>query len=225
MQMKKRLVIAIDGPSAVGKSTVSKMLANSLDYTYVDTGAMYRAVALRVEEEGIDTDDEASLARLCAEVDILFSMENGRLKVMLDGRDVTEAIRSPSISLLASSVSAKMAVRDALLKFQRRIGKNGGVIVEGRDIGTVVFPDADIKFYLDALPEERGKRRYKELIEKGENVDLKEVTRETVLRDRSDSTREYAPLKAAVDAIDIDSTHMSVQELADKMLKIIGELG
>ncbi|MFH2012957.1 MAG: (d)CMP kinase [Pseudomonadota bacterium] len=219
--MKKGLIIAIDGPSGAGKSTISKILAKRLNYTYIDTGAMYRAVALRTLEKNINIDDENSLSQMCLETDISFSIGNGSSKVLLNGKDVTEAIRAPNVSLVASSVSAKKVVRDTLLKLQRKMGKDGGVIMEGRDIGTVVFPDADIKFYLDALSEERGKRRYKELIAKGENVSLDKVTKELIQRDLNDSSRKYAPLKPAIDAINIDSTDRTIEEIVDKLLEII----
>jgi cytidylate kinase len=219
--MKKELIIAVDGPSGAGKSTISKILAKRLNYLYIDTGAMYRAVALSTLEKNISIDDEDRLLQMCLEIDISFSMGNGSPKVLLNGKDVTEAIRSSSVSILASSVSAKKIVRDVLLKLQRKMGEDGGVVIEGRDIGTVVFPDADIKFYLDALSEERGKRRYKELIAKGEKVSLDRVTREIIQRDRNDSSRKYAPLKPAIDSITIDSTDRTIEEVVEKLLEII----
>ena len=157
--MKKKLIITIDGPSGAGKSTASRILAKRLDYKYVDTGAIYRAVALRLQEGNVDIDDEVRLVQLCSDLRMSFLMGNGSSKVLLDGMDITKTIRSPRISSLASSVSARKVVRDALLRLQRKMGENGGVVMEGRDIGTVVFPDADIKFFLDAAPEERGRRR------------------------------------------------------------------
>jgi len=221
--MKKRLIIAIDGPSGAGKSTVSKLLAKKLNYVYVDTGAMYRAVALRVQEEDINLDDDEILSQLCLGINISFCTENGASRILLDGRDVAEAIRSPDISLLASRVSAMKVVRDPLLMLQRKVGENGGVIVEGRDIGTVVFPDADIKFYLTALSEERSKRRYRELIANGEKVSLPKVTREMIHRDHNDSSRKYAPLKPSGDAIHIDSTNSTVEEVVEKLFQEISK--
>ncbi|MFH1623734.1 MAG: (d)CMP kinase [Pseudomonadota bacterium] len=221
LTVKKKLIIAIDGPSGAGKSTVGKILAKRTNYTYIDTGAMYRAVALRTLEKNIDINDEDRLAQICSGVDISFRMENGSLRVLLNSKDVTEAIRASNLSLLASSVSAKRVVRDALLGLQRKLGENGGVIMEGRDVGTVVFPDADIKFYLDASPAERGKRRYTELRTKGEKVSLTRVTREIIQRDLNDSSREYAPLKPAGDAINIDSSNKTIEQVVEELLEII----
>ena len=222
--MKNEHIIAIDGPSGTGKSTVSKILAKRLNYTYIDTGAMYRAVALSAFDKNIDIDDENRLSQMCSEIDFSFNSENGSFGIMLNGRDVTEAIRSPDISLSASRVSSKKVVRDALLKLQREMGNNRKVIVEGRDIGTVVFPNADIKFYLDATPEERGKRRHRELTAKGEQVSLAKVTREIMERDRNDSSRRYAPLKAAGDAIHIDSSKKGIEEVVKELLAIIASV-
>lgn len=219
--MKKGVIIAIDGPSGAGKSTISKILAKRLNYIYIDTGAMYRAVALSTLEKNISIDDEDSLLQMCLEIDISFSMGNGSARVLLNAKDVTEAIRSSSVSLLASNVSAKKVVRDALLRLQRKMGEDGGVVIEGRDIGTVVFPNADIKFYLDALPKERGKRRHRELIAKGEKVSLDRVTKEIIQRDCNDSSRKYAPLKPAIDAVNIDSTDSTIEEVTEKLLEII----
>ncbi|MDY7032747.1 MAG: (d)CMP kinase [Thermodesulfobacteriota bacterium] len=223
--MKRKLIIAIDGPSGSGKSTVSRILAKKLDYTYLDTGAMYRAVALSAAEKNVDIDDEKSLRKLCSEIDISVDTKNGSFLISLDGKDVTEAIRSPNISLLASSISAKKIIRDTMLRLQRKIGERGGIVMEGRDIGTVVFPNADIKFYLYASAEERGKRRYTELKAKGEKVTLKHITSEIVKRDRNDSSREYAPLKPAKDAIHIDSTNNTVEEVVERLSEIIKRVG
>ena len=219
--MDKRLIIAIDGPSGAGKSTVSKLLAERLNYTYIDTGAMYRAVAYSAHKRNIDIEDEDELFRMCADIDIVFFKKNGSIRVILDSKDITQDIRSPGLSLLASDVSAKKVVRDALLQIQRKMGARGGVVVEGRDIGTVVFPDADIKIYLDAIVEERGRRRHKELIEKGEDVTLKDITEEIIRRDRNDSSRELAPLKPAGGAYHIDSTNITIEEVIEKILGII----
>lgn len=221
--MDKRLIIAIDGPSGAGKSTISRMLAERLNYTYIDTGAMYRAVAYCAHKRNIDIEDEDELFRMCADIDVAFLKKNGSIRVILDSKDITQDIRSPDLSLLASDVSAKKVVRDALLQMQRKMGEDGGVVMEGRDIGTVVFPDADIKIYLDAIVEERGRRRYKELIAKGEDVTLKDITEGIIRRDRNDISRELAPLKPARGAYHIDSTNITLEEVIEEILGIIGE--
>ncbi len=157
------LIIAIDGPSGAGKSTITRLLSKRLGYLYIDTGAMYRAVALAVQRSGIAADDEGAVAALCREVEIAFVRTDGCCHVLLNGEDVSDFIRRPEISLLTSKISARKVVRDFLVEQQRELGKDGGVVLEGRDIGTVVFPDADLKFFLSASAEERGKRRYLEL--------------------------------------------------------------
>jgi cytidylate kinase len=217
---KKRLTIAIDGPSGAGKSTVARTLATRLGYVYIDTGAMYRSVALRVKEKGICPEDELALNQLALSLHIRFVTEEEQARVFCDGEDITEAIRTPEISRLASSISKRKGVRKALVKMQRKMGREGGVILEGRDIGTVVFPDADVKFYLDAESDERVRRRYDEMIEKGVKVDLKEIEEELVQRDYNDMHRIYSPLKKANDAVLIDSTHRSVEEVVEEMVSI-----
>ncbi|MDY6855325.1 MAG: (d)CMP kinase [Thermodesulfobacteriota bacterium] len=221
--MNKRLIIAIDGPSGAGKSTISKLLAERLNYIYIDTGAMYRAVAYSMLKRNIDIEDDDTLFRMCTDIDISFCKKNDSTRIILNSKDITQDIRSPGLSMLASDVSAKKAVRDALLQIQRKMGEGGGVVIEGRDIGTVVFPNADIKIYLDAIVEERGKRRYKELLAKGEDVTLEDVTKEIIRRDRNDSLRKLAPLKPARGAYHIDSTNITIDEVIKKILGIIGE--
>jgi cytidylate kinase len=218
---RKKLTIAIDGPSGAGKSTVGKSLARRLDYIYVDTGAMYRSVALRVKETGISPEDELALSQLASSLHITFVTEGGQTRVFCGGKDITEAIRTPDISRLASSISRQKGVREALVQRQREMGKEGGVILEGRDIGTVVFPGADVKFYLDAEGEERVRRRYLEMVEKGVNVDYKETQEELVQRDQSDMHRSHSPLKKAEDAVFIDSTHRSAEEVVEEMVRIV----
>jgi cytidylate kinase len=215
---RKRLTIAIDGPSGAGKSTVARFLAKRLGYVYIDTGAMYRSVALRVKEKGISPEDELALNQLASSLHITFISEGEQTRVCCDGKDITSAIRSPEISRLASSISKQKGVREALVKMQREMGKEGGVILEGRDIGTVVFPDADVKFYLDAKSDERVRRRYHEMVEKGVKVDFKETQEELIQRDHNDMHRIHSPLKKANDALFIDSTHRSVEEVVEEMV-------
>jgi cytidylate kinase len=219
--MKERLIITIDGPAGAGKSTVSKILAAKLNYIYINTGAMYRVVALESRWRNIDPDDEKGLALLCSGLEIRFSKEDGNLKVFSHGLDVTEEINTPSMSLLASKVSSRRAVRSALVELQRKMGGAGGVILEGRDAGTVIFPQAHIKFYLDANLGERAKRRHKELLSRKQEVELSQVVQETEKRDFDDSHRALAPLVRAEDAVLIDSSELTVEEVVDMMVKII----
>lgn len=217
------LIIAIDGPSGAGKSTITRLLSKRLNYLYIDTGAMYRAVALAVRRAGISADDDAALAAVCHGVDIAFVRTDGCCHVFLDGEDVTDAIRTPEISLLTSKISSRKAVRDILVGHQQELGRDGGVVLEGRDIGTVVFPDADVKFFLSASVEERGRRRFLELKAKGENVSLERTIAEVAQRDEQDARREHAPLRRAEDAIDIDATRLSLEDVLEFMLKKIDE--
>ncbi len=219
--MPKELIVAIDGPSGAGKSTLSKALAKRTGYINIDTGAMYRSVALLASRQQIDVDDEEALRDLCAELSIEFVREAEQERVIVNGEDVTQAIRTPEVSLLTSKVAACPAVRQALVGLQRQMGEAGGVVLEGRDIGTVVFPQAQVKFFLSATAEERGRRRYDELRTKGLEVDLQQTIAEVEARDAADSARELAPLKRADDAIDIDSTRMSIDEVLAEMLRII----
>lgn len=218
--MPKRKIIAIDGPSGAGKSTVAKALAERLGYIYIDTGAMYRAIGWKAKKEGIPINEE-SLKNLCSTTDIRLERVYGEMKVFVDGKDVTEEIRTPEMGMMASVVSSFQSVRERLLELQRGIGRNGGIVMEGRDIGTVVFPDADIKFFLDAKIEERGKRRHLDLISRGIEADIMGVTDEIRKRDEADSTRELAPLKMAEDSLYIDSTDMTILEVLETMLKEI----
>lgn len=218
---RQGLIIAIDGPSGAGKSTITKRLADRLGYVHIDTGAMFRAVALVAKRAGVDTTDDESLVRLCSSIEIDFLRNNGCCRVIVNGEDVTEAIRTPEISALTSAISARKVVRDFLLVLQRRMGNAGGVILEGRDIGTVVFPNADVKFYLSASVEERGRRRWLELKAKGENVTLEDTIMAVAQRDKQDSGREHAPLRRADDAIDVDSTGLSIDEVIALMEEVV----
>lgn len=221
--MERKFIITIDGPSGAGKSTLSKLLAEKLNYTYVDSGALYRAVALKVQQEGADPDDDEALCRLCGTLAISFHRDNDRLTVLLDGKDVTDAIRAPEISMLASRVSAKKTVRDALLGVQRKLGEGGGIVVEGRDMGTAVFPDAEVKFFLDASLETRGTRRFHQYREQGKRYDVAGITRDIRKRDSDDSKRALSPLKPAHDAYMIDSTDMSIEEVVAEMLRTVAQ--
>ncbi len=218
---RKRLTIAIDGPSGAGKSTVARFLAKRLGYVYIHTGAMYRYVALRAKEKGISPEDELALNQLASSLHITFITEGEQTRVCCDGEDITSAIRSPEISRLASYISKQKGVREALVQMQREMGKEGGIILEGRDIGTVVFPDADVKFYLDAKSDERVRRRYHEMVEKGVKVDFKETQEELIQRDHNDMHRIHSPLKKANDALFIDSTHRSVEEVVEEMVHMV----
>jgi cytidylate kinase len=222
---KKRSTIAIDGPSGAGKSTVARALSKRLGYLYIDTGAMYRTVALRAKEKGIPLENELALSQLASSLHITFVTKGEQTHISCDGEEMTEAIRTPEISRLASSISRQKGVREALVRMQRKIGKGGGVVLEGRDIGTVVFPNADVKFYLDAETGERARRRYREMVQKGVNMDLKETQEEMAQRDHSDMHRSHSPLKKANDAVFIDSTHRSVAEIVEEMVRVVKAKG
>jgi cytidylate kinase len=212
----RRLLITIDGPAGAGKTTVSRRLADHLGYTYVDTGALYRGVALAAAEAGIDPIDDDGLERLCAGLELRFVPSTDGSRLMAGKRDITDRIRTPEISMLASAVSARPVVRRYLLSLQRDLGRQKGVVFEGRDMGTVVFPEADVKFYLDAVADVRASRRYQEL-KRDPRVTLEEVARDLGQRDRNDSSRAVAPLKAAADAVRIDSSRLPVEEVVRRM--------
>ena len=215
------LIIAIDGPSAAGKSTLAKRLAKDLGFTYLDTGGMYRALALKVLREGIDIGNDAALTELIGRTAIDLVVTGGKLKVLLDGEDVSHEIRTPEVSQMASKASTLEVVRRWMLVLQRAFGRRGNVVAEGRDIGTVVFPDAEVKIYLDASAQERARRRVEELRQAGRQVSLDETLREMWERDKRDSERDLAPLRKADDAIAIDSTTVDAEALAQRVMQQI----
>ena len=215
------LIIAIDGPSAAGKSTLAKRLAKDLGFTYLDTGGMYRALALKVLREGIDIGNDGALTELIGRTAIDLVVTEGKLKVLLDGEDVSHEIRTPEVSQMASKASTLEMVRRWMLVLQRGFGRRGNVVAEGRDIGTVVFPDAEVKIYLDASAQERARRRVEELRQAGRQVSLDETLREMWERDKRDSERDLAPLRKADDAIAIDSTSVDAEALAQRVMQQI----
>jgi cytidylate kinase len=223
---EKNYIVTIDGPSGAGKSTISKLLAARLRYTYLDTGAMYRVVGLRVKRSGLDLEKEQDRERLVAILDSLDlrlkpGAEGQETRAFLDGEDVSEVIRTAEMAMVASRVSAEPAVRQKLTQMQRAIGSRGGIVAEGRDMGTIVFPDAKYKFFLDATPEERARRRQQQLLEKGQKVSYDELLAQIRKRDIADSSRALAPLKSAPDAVIIDSSEMSIEDVVTYMLDVM----
>jgi cytidylate kinase len=218
----KELLITIDGPAGAGKTTVSRALAKRLGYRYIDTGALYRAVALAVKTSGIDPENDAELKQLCTELKLAFVLQKEGLRLLLNGEDITDRIRTAEITMLASAVSARQVVRECLLELQRNLGKEKAAVFEGRDMGTVVFPQADLKFFLSANAQTRALRRYDEIKSKSSQT-LEEVSLDIRRRDNDDSTRDLAPLKPASDAIMVDSTDLSVSEVVELMVSHIDD--
>ena len=213
------MIIAIDGPAGAGKSTIAKSVARKLKFLYIDTGAMYRALTLKALEHKINPDDLSAITELAAATRInLTNNPDGSLKVLLDETDVSKEIRHPRITRFVSDIAKIKQVRQQMLVVQRRLGASAAdSVLDGRDIGTVVFPDADKKFYLDADFQERVERRFKELRESGQEISIEDVSADLANRDKIDSTREFAPLKKAADAIYIDTTDMSIDQVVDKV--------
>ena len=209
-----KLIIAIDGPVGSGKSTVARRVAELLGYTHLDSGAMYRGVAWKALRDGVPLDSPAQLAALAEAVRIDLVHNDGKLRVILDGEDITDLIRTPEVSRAASVVATVPGVRHPMVAEQRRAGEQGGVVMEGRDIGSVVFPHADLKIFLDASPEIRAERRQRELQEKGEALELEKVLADVRERDRRDQEREMSPLVRAADAVIVDNTAMVAEETA-----------
>ena len=225
--MKKNgLRIAIDGPAAVGKSTMGKLIARELGFLYIDTGAIYRAITWKVFKNNININDENMISNLVSDTSITIERVNTKslndyYHTFVDGEDVSEEIRNPRIDQNVSQIARLPKIRKQLIYLQRKLAEKGNIVMEGRDIGSVILPQADIKFYFTASEEERIKRRYKELIKKGYGIDYELVKKQIIQRDKIDSKRKYAPLIKAKDAILIDSTKKNIEEVKDKILKII----
>lgn len=213
----KKVVVTIDGPAGAGKSSVAKLLARRLGYRLLDTGAIYRSVALTAKQRSIAWTDGAACAQIARDLDIRFEFIGDKNHVYLAGEDATAAIRTPDISQGASQVSAHPEVRDALLELQRRLGAGGGVVVEGRDTGTIVFPDADAKFFLTASAEERARRRVAELAQGGTTVDHGVTLQEIRERDHRDASRDVAPMVPAKDAVMVDSSTQTLEQVVDSL--------
>lgn len=219
--MNQKISIAIDGPAAAGKSTVAKIIAKSLSYVYIDTGAMYRALTYAALNQGIDVNDESSVVDVLNAIEIRFENRADGQQVLLNGNNVTEAIRSPEVTNTVSIPAKHRLVREEMVKRQRVLGENGGVVMDGRDIGTHVLPYAEVKIFLLASVEERAQRRYLENTEKGFSSDLEKLKEEISLRDKLDSEREFAPLQKAEDAIELDTTSLSIEQVVEKIMDIV----
>jgi len=217
-------IVTIDGPSGAGKSTISRGLAAKLHFTYLDTGAMYRAVGLALTQQGIDLADTDALKKCLAGIELTLA-PNGDddVRVLLNGEDVSQAIRTPEMGMVASRVSALPLVREKLTALQRQLGEKGSIVAEGRDMGTVVFPKAACKFFLNASAEERARRRQKQLAEKGQSVDYQEILDQISKRDYDDSRRALAPLKPAADAVMVDSSRMDIEAVIAFMVDRIAK--
>jgi cytidylate kinase len=216
----RQMVIAIDGPAGAGKSSVAKRVAQALGYRYLDTGALYRALAWKAMQRGLRPQDTRYIIEMTRETRVELQQSNGEQRVLVDGEDVTEAIRVPEVGNLASPISAIPEVREILLDWQREFGRQGGIVAEGRDTGTVVFPKADVKIFLTASLDERARRRHKELLERGINISFEQVKLDMEARDQRDSTRHVAPLRPAPDAVVINTDHMSLDEVVEEVLRI-----
>ena len=218
----KKIVVAIDGPAGAGKSTIAKLAAEKLGYAYIDTGAMYRSVAWKFLQTGA-VFDEDFISRLACTMVIDFKPEARVNRVFVDGTEVTDAIRTPEVTAIVSRVAAIGAVREAMVEQQRRMGIVGGVLMDGRDIGTVVFPNAQLKIFLTASVEERARRRYKEMLQKGQQVELAQLAADIAARDKADSERAIGPLRQAEDAILLDTSDMGISQVTEKILQLVQE--
>ena len=213
--------IAIDGPAGAGKSSIAKLVAKKLSFVYVDTGAMFRTVAYYFLSQGKDPSDAEMVTEECEKISISIEYKDGAQHIFLDGTDVSTEIRQEEVGKNASVVAKNQAVRNRLLALQRQMAEKQDVIMDGRDIGTVVLPDAQVKIYLTASASVRAERRYKELVEKGESCNLKKIEEEIIARDEQDMNREIAPLKQAEDAVLVDSSYMTIEEVVDKIIEIV----
>ena len=216
----KQNVIAIDGPAGAGKSTVAKNVAAALNFVYIDTGAMYRAVTSRVLALGLEETDTAEIVKLAGRVNIRLKQEAGVLRVLADGTDVTEEIRNPAVTSAVAAISQVPAVREALVRLQQEMAEAGKAVLDGRDVGTVVIPEACAKIFLTASPAERAQRRWMELRQKGYEPDLQVLQAEMEIRDRKDSERDIAPLQQADDAVLVDTTGLSIDAVVERILEI-----
>ncbi len=221
--MKKNYNIAIDGPAGAGKSTIAKKVAQTLKYIYIDTGAMYRAFALYVLNKGISPENEEALAEACKKVSLKIDYLEGRQQIFLNDENVTDLIRTEEVGKMSSSIARNSNVRIKMVELQKNMAASSNVIMDGRDIGTVVLPEADLKIYLTAGSRERAARRYKELTEKGIPCNMEEIEKDIIDRDYQDMNREVSPLKKAEDAILIDSSHMTIDEVTDNILELFSK--
>lgn len=215
-----RLIVAIDGPAGAGKSTVARMVARRLGFVFLDTGAMYRALTWKALQEAVPLDDAPAMTRLATETDVTLIPGESGDRVLVDGQDVTAAIRTPEVTRNVSQVSAHAGLREVLVERQRELGRQGGVVAEGRDIGTVVFPQAGVKIFLVASPMERARRRSRDLQRQGHPVDLEALAAEIAARDAYDSSREVSPLKPAPDAVHLDTDGLDQAQVTDRILEI-----
>ena len=220
----KKLVVAIDGPAGAGKSTVAKLAAKELGYTYIDTGAMYRAVAWKTLQQKADVTD-ALILDVARDIDVRLAYQDGVTQVFVDGQDITGEIRTPEVSHIVSQVAALGPVREKMVDLQRRMATEGGVLMDGRDIATHVLPDADVKIFLTASIEERAQRRWKEMKEKGYDMSLEELQKDIAARDKADSEREISPLVQADDATLLDTTGLSIDGVVARILAMCSEAG
>ncbi|GAB4379160.1 MAG: (d)CMP kinase [Calditrichia bacterium] len=223
MAGRKKITIAIDGPAASGKSTTARLVAQRLGYLYIDSGAMYRAITLKAIQAGIPTTDSDRIAELAANTDIQLGSDNRHTVIFMNGKDVSRDIRSPEVDQQISPVAANVRVREILVKKQQEMGKDGGVVMDGRDIGTVVFPHAELKIYMIASVEARAERRLKEQQKRGIQVSLDTIISDIRHRDNQDMNRSHGPLKKAPDAIEIDTTHLTIPQQVEKIVQLARE--